>query len=305
MSRWSIRQRSASASTWRAVSAVGALALLAFAPTTAAGAPSTSSTRSVRARVPDEAAAVVSADLTVDGSDRYGYVHSRPAAPGGRVGSTVEVTAAPSNQGVNLRSAWWLDGQLPAVDQESCVTWSEYSGPIVQAGVALRVRNVGDRTQAITVTNNIMWGARNGWNVHLWNGGARGNLIGQVVLSHSFGSDTAAPPPLPWRLCARVVGTTLEFKAWSMAAEPAEPEWSDPGFGTSFRLPRGWVYPGYGGWYVGHLRPGDSTVFRSLSTDVVHLGPFDRLSISVQAGSDGVQRRTAAGLVAAVQSPAV
>ena len=254
---------------------------------------------------PGEAVAVVSLDLTPDGQDSYGYRHSEGADLEADDGATVAVSASPSNVGANLRSAWWTEGQLPAVDQESCVTWSEYSGPIVQAGVALRVRHVGDRTQAITVTNNIMWGARNGWNVHLWNGEARSSLIGQVVLSHSFGSNAAAPPPLPWRLCARVVGTTLEFKAWSLVVQPVEPEWSDPGYGTSFRLPRGWVYPGYGGWYVGHLRPGDSTVYRSLKSTPIRLSALDRLSISVQTRSDGLQRRAAADLASAVQPPAV
>jgi hypothetical protein len=248
---------------------------------------------------------VVSADLTPDGFDRYEFIHTESEPRTGDDRSNVAVSARTANQHGNLRTVWWMDGQRPTVDQESCVTWSEYSGPIVQAGVALRVRKVGDHTQAITVTNNIMWGARNGWNLHLWNGGTHGDLIGQAVLSHSFGTSTFNQPPLPWRLCARVVGTTLEFKAWSLATNPVEPDWSDPGFGTSFGLPKGWVYPGQAGWYVGHLRPGDSTVFRSLRSGVMRVGSLDRVSIVTHTVADRLKRQAAATLVVGLQSAAV
>jgi len=248
---------------------------------------------------------IVSADLTPDGFDRYQFgVLPAPDAGADR-GPTVTLTSTRSNRGANLRTVWWLDGARPTVDQESCVTWTEHSGPIVQAGVALRVRRVDDHTQAITVTNNIMWGARNGWNVHLWNGGGRGELIGQSVLSYSFGSSPLAVPPLPWRLCARVVGTTLEFKAWSLALHPGEPAWSDPGFGTSFFLPRGWIYPGQGGWYAGHLQPGDTTVFGALRSAPLHVGSIAQIAIATHTVADHIKRQVAASLVVGVQPVAV
>lgn len=212
----------------------------------------------------------------------------------------VAVTADRANIGQNLRAVWWFDGDRQAVDQEACATWTEHSGPIAQAGVALRVRQVGEATQAITVTNNIMWGARNGWNVHLWSSGMPGRLLGQAVLSHSFGARDAPLPPLPWRVCARVVGRSLQFKAWSVAAHPDEPGWGDPGFGTSFWLPSGWIYPGHAGWYVGHLRGGDEVGYRSLSTGVLELQVLARVAVSTQMVADDVQRGVADLLSGAV-----
>lgn len=250
---------------------------------------------------------VVSADLTTDGFDHYRFAYADDTGPDAgpaEGGGTVLVTTPSTNNGGNLRSVWWFEGERPTVDEESCATWSEYSGPIVQAGVALRVRRVGSYTQAITVTNNIMWGARNGWNVHLWKGGTHGELIGQAVLSHSFGSSVFTQPPLPWRLCARVVGTTLQFKAWSLATHAEEPAWTDPGFGTSFVLPRGWVYPGYAGWYVGHLRPGDAAGYRSLRSGPLRVGALDRLAVASHTLADDLQRRVA-GALARVLEPIV
>lgn len=247
-----------------------------------------------RRRAP-AATTVRSADLTPDGSDRFRFElePTTEGGGGGETGPTVSISAPAENRGGNLRTAWWLDGSTPTVDHESCVTWSEFSGDVVQAGVALRIRKVGDSTQAITVTNNVMWAARNGWNIHLWNDGQR-ELIGQVMLNHAFGNTVFDRPPLPWRLCARVAGTALEFKAWSLTAHPEEPSWTDPGFGSSFHLPRGWHYPGHAGWYVGHLRPGDSTAYRSLSTSLMEVGSIGRLSVMSRTAADGVKRAVAA-----------
>lgn len=285
-------------------------------------APLTGSVGAVTAQRPTPRThTVVSADLTVDGFDHYRFDHTTgpvatPAGTGGTGGGRtggapiesdrgehVTVTAPPTNRGANLRAVWWFDDERAAVDHESCATWSEYSGPIVQAGVALRVRRVGGHTQAITVTNNIMWGARNGWNVHLWNDGKPGQLIGQAVLSHSFGPHDA-PPPLPWRLCARVVGSSLQFKAWSLATHPSEPRWHDPGFGTSFALPRGWVYRGHAGWYAGHLQRGDTTGYRSLHSTALDIGSLDRVALTTHTVTDGLQRRVAARLIGVLR-PAV
>lgn len=238
---------------------------------------------------------LVTAALTPDGADRYEYALRPASAPRSDAATDLVVTAPATNLGVNLRSVGWFDDGTPAVDAESCVTWSEFSGPIAQAGVALRVRSAPGGAQAITVTNNIMWGARNGWNVHLWSG-SQGQLIGQIVLTHSFGPTVYQTPPLPWRLCARVVGPALQFKAWSLALEDDEPEWTDPGYGASFALPAEWVYPGRAGWYVGHLVRGDQAGYRSLRAESLDASVGERASSSSQASAQEVMRSVAASL---------
>lgn len=238
---------------------------------------------------------LVTVNLTPDGDDRYEYALRSTPTPRSGAAPDLVVSAPASNLGVNLRSVGWFDEGTSTVDAESCVTWTEFSGPIAQAGVALRVRSAPGGAQAITVTNNIMWGARNGWNVHLWSG-AQGRLIGQIVLTHSFGPTVYQTPPLPWRLCARVVGPALQFKAWSLALEDDEPEWTDPGYGASFALPAEWVYPGRAGWYVGHLVRGDQAGYRSLRTEPLDASVGERASSSSQASAQEVMRSVAASL---------
>ncbi|MBK6855772.1 MAG: hypothetical protein IPG97_04225 [Microthrixaceae bacterium] len=243
---------------------------------------------------------LVTANLTADGADRYEYVlqqSSRSGRRGGQAGTGLDlvVTAPASNQGVNLREVGWFDDESPAVDAQSCVTWSEFTGPIAQAGVALRVRSAPGGPQAITVTNNIFFGARNGWNVHLWSG-SRGEVIGQVVLSHSFGPTVFQTPPLPWRLCARTVGRVVQFKAWSMVLQPDEPAWADPGFGASFVVPDEWVYAGRAGWYVGHLVGGDQSDYRQLDAEALEPALGERVAVTSQASAQELVRSVAATL---------
>jgi hypothetical protein len=209
---------------------------------------------------------LVTANLTADGADRYEYVlqqSSRSGRRGGQAGTGLDlvVTAPASNQGVNLREVGWFDDESPA----------------------------------ITVTNNIFFGARNGWNVHLWSG-SRGEVIGQVVLSHSFGPTVFQTPPLPWRLCARTVGRVVQFKAWSMVLQPDEPAWADPGFGASFVVPDEWVYAGRAGWYVGHLVGGDQSDYRQLDAEALEPALGERVAVTSQASAQELVRSVAATL---------
>lgn len=241
---------------------------------------------------------LVTASLTADGADRYDYSLRTPAGqeegqPGSGLG--LVVTAPTTNLGVNLREVGWIDQGPPTVDAEYCVTWTEFSGPITQAGVALRVRSAPRGAQAITVTNNILFGARNGWNIHLWSG-STGELVGQIVLAHAFGPTVFQQPPLPWRLCARTIGPVVEFKAWSMAVDDHEPAWTDPGYGGAFTVPSEWVYPGRAGWYVGHLRGGAQADYGSLEADPLTATVGERLSAASQATGQGVIRSVAASL---------
>src|SRR5690606_24005126 len=66
-------------------------------------------------------------------------------------------TSAPAtNGGGNLRMAFWRKADAASVDQQSCATWVDRDPTTIQQqGAALRIRREGDRTRAITVTQNV------------------------------------------------------------------------------------------------------------------------------------------------------
>lgn len=214
------------------------------------------------------------AALTPQGFDHYLY---EPRA------DQLVVRAASTNTGGNLRQVWWASGARPVADAESCVTWTSYDGELAQAGIALRIRSQGERTTAVTVTNNVWAGARAGWNVHAWQGDlASSRLIGQALLTDAFGSSVFQQPPLPWRICARTVGATLEFRAWSLVERPVA-AWGDPRYGASILLPDDLRAPGRAGWYVGHLRRGDRTAFARMDARPVVVGGLEHVAIDERA----------------------
>lgn len=197
--------------------------------------------------------------LTTDGRDRF-YL-----AP---IGERTTVRADAANIGSNTRIAWVPPRGDVSVDQQSCATWVSWTG-LTQAGVALRVRGDGSRVRAVTVTGNIVWGARFGFNVHVWDtarhprGAVPVTYAGGADLSRTFGPANGLMK-LPWRICARVKGRMLDFKVWPVAAK--EPRWGDTRFGRRFQLPATATYEGRAGWYAGHLRPGDRLVIQDQVT---------------------------------------
>jgi len=188
--------------------------------------------------------------LTTDGHDRFVV---RPE------GADTLVQAASANTGGNTRLVWVPPAGEVSVDQQVCATWDAWSG-LAQPGLALRVRGDGWRVRAITVTGNIVWGARFGFNVHQWDtsihtkSGVPVVYAGGADLSRTFGPANGLVA-LPWHICARVQGRLLDFKVWPSSR--AEPKWGDTRYGRRFELSATAVYPGRAGWYAGHLRPGD------------------------------------------------
>lgn len=182
-------------------------------------------------------------EITTEAGDRYLFT----AGP-----ARMRVEAAPGNVGSNLRAAWWPEAAPPTVDAETCFTWTGSEGPLVQPGLVLRLRRDGARQRVITVTNNVWFGARWHWNVHVWETGQPLQRVGSVP-TPAIGGEADGVVPLPWRACARTVGAAVEIKVWPAAG--AEPAWGDPGHGGTVALPPGWVFPGHAGWYVGHLGP--------------------------------------------------
>ncbi len=195
--------------------------------------------------------------ITPQGMDRYEL-----SASGGRM----VIRTASGNTGGNLRTVFVHDDAPVVVDQQACVTWTgKETKNLIQPGIALRVRSTTKRTQAVTITNNILWGQRGAFNVHIADSDARTadadrrmRLVGQVPAPW-------AQQALPWRICARAQGTTLQIKTWSLATNPSEPTWSDPVHAHVVRLPPEAVYSGRPGFYIAHLRPGEQTGFENLT----------------------------------------
>jgi hypothetical protein len=195
------------------------------------------------------------ARLTTDGSDAYGST-STP---------TGMVTSAPtSNTGANLRMVGFKKESPTSVNQEACATWTEGDAGISQPGVALRIAAAPSRVRAITVTNNILYGARRVFNIHLGDTTAKTNMV--PVGSRSF---EWAPAPLPWRFCARAEGTHITMKVWPVAGVASIPGWDDPAFTAKASVPPEWVYAGRPGWYVGHLAAGQRLVSSDLAVSAL------------------------------------
>jgi hypothetical protein len=192
--------------------------------------------------------------LTADGADRYDVT--------GRDG-TIRYDAPTTNQDRNLRVLVWDPTSAPATDQQVCATWTAESDDMDQQGVALRIRQDGTRWRAITVTKNILMAAYSHFNVHTWDSArttthpdGRPSSIemeGSVTLDGMI-QEGMVVKPLPWRMCARVVGLQVQLKVWALA--DGEPTWDDPHHAGTVDLPEGWDIDGRGGWFAGHLDPG-------------------------------------------------
>lgn len=216
--------------------------------------------------------------VTPDGTDAYSL------ALGPR---TVRGSAPATNDGGNLRMVWWPSRAPASVDSESCLTWTRRDSVLAQPGVALRVRRDGGRSRAITVTNNITFGARWAWNTHIWESGRPFRQIGATYLTQAFGDHPTELPPLPWRLCARAIGSTVELKAWP-TSRTSEPAWGDARYGGSVALPPGWVFPGRSGWYLGHLHPGDWSEANEIGSWALRQTPGDEYGLAMEEWAGGL-----------------
>lgn len=218
---------------------------------------------------------LTTAVVTPDGEDRY-QLRSN--------GSTLIVAAPGTNRASNLRVVGGARNASFAVDQRSCLTWEGPPSGTTQPGLALRIRNGSGGTQAITVSNNIWMASRNALNVHLVDSGKPPGeeltFAGSVALPLALGPEPAWGAPLPWRLCARVEGRTVEVAAWPLSTTKTGTPWGDVTYSGTVVVPEEWVYAGQAGWYAGHLAPGEVTRYRDL-----HTGPHTGLPDEVRLRS--------------------
>jgi outer membrane protein assembly factor BamB len=197
--------------------------------------------------------------LTGEGRDRYGVLQTIAVD-----GPTTTVVAPPTNTGSNTRVILRRAHDAGTADGRICATWRTQTQAIDQQGAALRIRRVDEGFSAVTITKNVWLGAAFVFNVHLWDPSRPefAQAIAQFDLSDVFFASENIPP-LPWRMCAQVVGDVVSFKVWPLGI--AIPAWGDPEYGGSVRLPPGYDARGGFGMYAGHLQPGDRAGFDSVA----------------------------------------
>lgn len=206
--------------------------------------------------------------LTPNGYDSYTF----SSGPG-----YAQFDGRPDNRDSNLRQVFWPSGGPEVVDQQSCATWSDATVANTQQGAVLRLSTADGHVRAITVTKNIAYYSVWVFNVHVWDTASSQpfTLVGQVNLGSEFFVNGQVVP-LPWHLCARVIGSTVDLKAWH---DPeGEPAWGDSMRSGSVALPDGWVYPGHAGWYIAHLVPGGFARFEDLRTWQYTFEPVEQTS---------------------------
>lgn len=203
------------------------------------------------------------ATITTDAGDTFRWVRS---------GDAVTVSAPRTNTGFNTRVALLADDARPVRDGEACETWDGPDFHSIQPGVVLRVNTTDGHTTGIMVSNNIYGFNRRVLNVHLIDTRAAHpfDLVAGRQVS-TIGPADDRLRPLPWRLCAQVVGSTVRAKLW--ATVDPEPAWDGPTSRiATVDLPAGAPTRGRGGAYLGHVEAGETTTVSNLTTAALKHG---------------------------------
>jgi hypothetical protein len=198
-----------------------------------------------------------SATLTAERADTYDVRFD--------TGDRAHASAPSSNAGGNSRLTFTRAAGATDPDQYSCATWVADTNWHDQEGAALRVHPVPGGVKAVTITKNVYFGANWVFNVHVWDTSQSPPAI-QIAsfdLAPVFSPDHIQVVPLPWKLCAQVVGSTVSFVAWP--ASGPRPDWGDASHGGSVTLPAGHDEPGEAGWYIGHLEHDHRAEFADLA----------------------------------------
>ncbi len=183
---------------------------------------------------------------------------------------SVTASASPETHDVNIREVFWSRRAPFGVDGQVCATWNDpatfVDDPYPQPGLALRIAASGAAggLRAVTVTQSVYGGGIwivwvDGWDTATSRdptGIASFNVYGIV----GRGAHRVASP---WHVCARTSGERVEVKIWT--GGHAEPPWDDPDHVFAANLPSQWVYGGYAGGYVGHLKPSQKATFTDLA----------------------------------------
>ena len=180
------------------------------------------------------------------------------------------LTYAPPTTGANNREMTW--GATPVQgDATECATWL-YGQGIAQNGLAFDIHSTPQRTTAIVLERNV-------WMAGFW------DFVGidfdstaptgftvipdsGVNLSSYLGEVPA--PTYPLRVCARIVGTSLQFEVCkgTELGTPNPPPFGTLGQGGTISLAGlADATPGMTGVYEAHVPPGTLSVVDNVTLD--------------------------------------
>lgn len=166
----------------------------------------------------------------------------------------------------NRRAIFTDRSSEPSTNQTVCATWVSQSEAFMQQGLAVRVLlGPGDRQRAVTLTKNTFTYYYWVFNLLTWDTRRSGDpfkYVAQFDMSGVVRPDGELAP-LPWRTCLRVHGDTVRFKVWLPDQEP-EPGWHDTTHARKATLPERFVLSGQPGWYIGHLRDGQTAEYADM-----------------------------------------
>jgi hypothetical protein len=163
----------------------------------------------------------------------------------------VDVTTG-ENHDANTRIAWVVD-EGAYTRNEVCATWDSHTGRIDQPGLIVHF----DGTHGFTMTQNIWAMDRSVINFHAWDLSKPEAPFTQIG---SFRPGIGDGFAWPLRACLRADGPFLDGKVWP-AGSP-EPEYGDPAFSGGALITN---IQGRGGWYAGHVAPGETLTMTLLS----------------------------------------
>lgn len=204
----------------------------------------------------------------------------------------ITATVDPQSTDGNIREVFWNTADPYGADQQTCTTWGTtalsayFDDPQkrpLQPGLAMRIAPTtdGSGVRAITVTENVWYGAVWIFNVHVWDstsdqpftqlaGFDLRDIVGWMYVQ-SDGTQHSTVKPPPWHVCARTQADQFSFKVWTQ--DTPEPAWTDPTHVFTVTLPDGWDYPGYSGNYIGHMHAGQWATFSGFTTGPLCAAP--------------------------------
>jgi hypothetical protein len=181
----------------------------------------------------------------------------------------VTVTA-PSNAGSNEREFFYDQSSPVEADSTVCATFAD-GHDIDQQGIVLRLNWNSSGVTGITVSRNIFSNVFNVFNFHAWDTGADPSAPFSLFGDATVTNLSAIFVRYPIRMCAQIVGNTVEFVEWT-PGQP-EPAWGSVAQGGSATIPADAPATGKGGYFISHLVPGTSTTFEGLTVDGVTVNP--------------------------------